>query len=212
MTTLIVGASASGQSTFLEICRALAKNVGLVEPDVVFTSQDRAWAEAIQFANEQGRELLRRADWGALLEAGTVVGSGADVRLDLPADFERIAKGIAVTHSSGNVRPLSRAEWGALTPVEGSPRYFLLEEDKLRFWPYLATGDSVSVNYISANWCSSGAQLATDADTVVFDAGLFTLGLIVRWRRQKGMDYADFEAEYEAALADFAQFDDRARF
>ena len=51
-----------------------------------------------------------------------------------------------------------------------------------------------------------------DTDTVLVDEGLFIKGLIVRWRRQKQMDVADYEAEYEAAMSDFARFNDRTRF
>ena len=49
-------------------------------------------------------------------------------------------------------------------------------------------------------------------DSPLVDEDLFAKALIVRWRRQKGMSFADEEAEYEAALQDFARFNDRSRF
>ena len=55
------------------------------------------------------------------------------------------------------------------------------------------------------------AAWALDDETSLIDENLFAKGLIVRWRRQKGMEYADHEAEYEAALMDIARFNDRSR-
>jgi len=123
-----------------------------------------------------------------------------------------LVKGIAVKGSGGVARPLTRAEWASLTPTEGIPRYFLLEGQTLTLWPYLAVGETVTAITQSKNWCSAGgAAWVADDDTALINEALLLKGLIVRWRRQKGMDYADYEAEFEAALRDFASFDDRSR-
>ena len=93
------------------------------------------------------------------------------------------------------------------------PRYFLLEAETLTLWPYLENGATVTVQYQSLNWCDNGtAAFAADTDSPLVDEDLFAKALIVRWRRQKGMSFADEEAEYEAALQDFARFNDRSRF
>jgi len=197
--------------TLVQLVQDLAKNVGLQVPDVVVTSSNRSMVEALSFANEVGEELSRRVDWSELYSTVTLTGDGTSAPHDLPAAFERVAQGIAVRAAGNTVRALTRMEWGALTATEGDPRYFLLENDAISFWPYLASGATATVGYISSAWCTGGSAFAADTDTVVFPDDLFSLGLIVRWRRQKGMDYADYEAEYEAALADFARFDDGAR-
>ncbi len=197
--------------SLLTISAALAKNVGMAEPDVVVLSSIRQWNEALQFANETGEELARRVDWGVLQNTTTLTGTGAAVAHALPSDFSRLNQGVAVTVGTGIVRPLTRAEWSNLTPVEGTPRYFLLEQNTIQLWPFLANAATATAQYQSTNWCSAGATFMSDTDTSLIDEKLFTKGLIVRWRRQKGMDVADYEAEYEAALADFARFDDRSR-
>jgi hypothetical protein len=197
--------------TLLTIAAGLAKNVGLNVPDAVISSPDRQWVEAAQFANETGEELARRVDWGQLQSTATLTGTGAAVAHALPSDFSRMNAGIAITASGAIVRPLTRAEWSNLTPVEGVPRYFLLEGNTVQLWPYLANAATASVQYQSKNWCSAGAEFVADTDTVLVDESLFVKGLVVRWRRQKQMDYADMEAEYEAALADLARFNDRSR-
>lgn len=198
--------------SLLTMAQALAKNVGLAVPSAVVTSSDRAMVEVLQFANETGEELARRVDWGVLNEVTTLTGDSTFKTFDLPAGFGRLPRGIAVKAGDSIVRPLSRAEWNLLSGVEGTPRYFLLEGNDITLWPYLATDETATVNYQTLYWCDNGtAAFAADDDESLIDEDLFLKALIVRWRRQKGMDYADFEAEYEGALRDYAAFDDRGR-
>lgn len=198
--------------TLLTIAEGLAKNVGLAIPTTVITSGLREWEEAVSMANSAGEELARRVDWGELQTTQTLTGDGTNLTFDLGAYFSRITKGTAVLASSAIVRPLTRPEWGILTPAEGVPRYFLLEGNDVTLWPYLANTETATVSTQSKAWCSNGTALwDADTDTSLIDEDLFLKCLIVRWRRQKGMDYADYEAEYEAALQNFASFDDRSR-
>ena len=198
--------------TLLTIAQGLARNVGMQVPTSVTANTAREWQEALQFANETGEELARRVDWGTLQRTATLIGDGTDKIHTLPAGFSRLNRGVAV-RAGGIVRPLSRAEWNALTPVVGAPRYFLLEGDSITFWPYLADAATATVEYQTKNWTLAGNAFFIDDDgEPLFSEDLFLKGLIARWRRQKGMPYQDEEAEYEASLADFAGFDDAGRF
>lgn len=198
--------------TLLSITNSLARNVGLEETTQVIGSNRRELEEVVDYCNKVGEELARRVDFGALHEAVTLTGDATNKKFDLGTNFSRISSGIAVTYSTSVVRPLTQAEWASLVPVVGSPRYFLLEGNKLTLWPYLTDGAFVTVQTQSKAWCSNGtAAWSADDETSLIDEALMLKGLIVRWRRQKGMDYADYEAEFEADLADIARFDDRSR-
>lgn len=199
--------------SLLTIAKAVSKEVGLEVPDSVVGSTDRSMVELLEMANSTGGELARRVDWGQLTSSTTLTGDGTDLSHSLPSGFSRIAPGIGVVNAAGGfVRPLTRAEWGSLTMSEGVPRYFLLQEDSLRLFPYLANTITATLYYQTRFWCSNGtAAFAGDDDTSLIDEDLFRMALNVRWRRQKGMEYADHEAEYEAALADLARFNDRSR-
>ena len=197
--------------TLLTACKALAKNVGLAVPDAVVTSTAREWVEALQFANETGEELARRVDWPELRATQTLTGDGTDQTYSLAAAFDHLPESGAVIVGTSILRPLSQAEWQTLTMAEGTPRYYLLEDDQIRLFPYLATSSTATLNYQSNAFCSAGSAFAADDNTLTIDEDLFTKGLIVRWRRQKGMDYADYEAEYEAAIQDLARFSTGAR-
>lgn len=197
--------------TLLSIAAGLAKNVGLAVPDVVISSPYREWAEAVQFANETGEEMARRVDWGVLQESLVITGTGADISHPLGVNFSRLNAGVAIRSGTTAVRPLTRAEWNTLTPAVGAPRYFLLEGNAVRFFPYLANLATVTAEFQTRAWCSAGRTFMADDNTSLISEDLLLKGLIARWRRQKGMPYADEEAEYEASLQDFARFDDRAR-
>ena len=76
----------------------------------------------------------------------------------------------------------------------------------------MATGvKSVASIFRIARSSHGSAAFTVDTQTSLIDEDLFLKGLIVRWRRQKGMSYQDEEGEYEAALQDFARMDDRGR-
>lgn len=198
--------------TLLTAAQALAKNVGMAIPDVVVSSPLREWKEALQFANEAGEEMSRRVDWAELRATTTLTGDGTNQTFTLPSAYDHLAPAAALVSGTTTLRPLTQSEWQTLTAVEGTPRYYLLEGSSVTLWPYLASAATVTVNYQSKNFCSAGSEFAADDDTLVVDEDTFVKALIVRWRRQKGMDYADFEAEYEAALRDVARFSDGARF
>lgn len=198
--------------TLLTVAAALAKNVGLQPPDAVVTSSDREWVEALQFANETGEEMARRVDWPQLRATDTLTGDGTNKTFTLPSDFDHLPVAGALVSGTTILRQLTKAEWQTLTAAEGTPRYYLIEDDEVTLFPYLASAETVTANYQSANFCSNGASFGADSDTLLVDEELFTKGLIVRWRRQKGMDYADYEAEYEADLRDAARFSEGARF
>lgn len=198
--------------TLLTICNKLAENVGLQETTAVISSAKREWVEAVAMSNMVGDELARRVDFGAMRNSATLTGDGTNKTFDLGSDFSRIIPGIGVTYGSGIIRPLTGAEWASLYPVAGSPRYFMLEGRNITLWPYLGDELTVAVRYQSRNWCANNSNTwAADSDESLIDENLMIKGLIVRWRRQKGMDYLDYEAEYEADLADIARFDDRSR-
>lgn len=198
--------------SLLTIYNRLARNVGLAESTQVVSSCKRECIEAVTMSNAVGAELARRVDFGALRKSIVLAGDGFNKVFDLGDDFSRIIDGIGVTFGAGIIRPLTQGEWASLEAVAGSPRYFLLEGRSITLWPFLGVGADASARYQSKNWCSNGSDAwAADSDTSLIDEDLMAKGLIVRWRRQKGMPYEDFEAEYEADLADIARFDDRSR-
>jgi hypothetical protein len=77
----------------------------------------------------------------------------------------------------------------------------------LYIYPQPAAADSASFQYYSTFWCKSSggtkkAAWSVDTDIGILDEGLMTLGLIWRWRRANGIDYAQELDIYERRVAD----------
>ncbi|WP_434286301.1 hypothetical protein [Celeribacter sp. SCSIO 80788] len=200
--------------SLLTIAETVALNCGMQQvPTSVSGSSERRWQEVKDFSEKAAMELVRRVDWGELTREETLTGDGTNKTFDLPPDdYDHLTNGVSVVSGGAVLRGLSQAEWRTLTPVEGDPRYFILQGSKITLWPYLATSETATVSYQSKNWCSAGgSEWAADEDTSLIDEDVLAMATIVRWRRQKGMSYDDFEAEYEAMLSDRATFDDRGR-
>lgn len=200
--------------SLLTIAAGLSKSVGLPVPVSVIGSSERTWIEVADHANAAGQELARRVDWGALNVVTTFIGNAQATPQILPQGTSRITAGNAVMAGGGVsvVRPLTRAEWVGLPAAVGVPRYFLMEGDTISFWPAAEDAEELIVSTQTEYWTGSGqTEFKEDDDFSRIDEGLLLKGLEVRWRRAKGMDYADQEAEYEATLRDLAGFDDRSR-
>lgn len=200
--------------TLLTVANKVALDVGLDQFDIIAANTAREAQEMLSFINAAGVELSRRVDWGSLTYEATITGDGTSAEKTVNAAAMRLTGGVTVKNSSGGiVRPLTRPEWNSLTLSEGTPRYFLLEDTAIQFFPYLASADTCTASYQSKNWTSAGAAAFTsDTQTALFPEDVLALGAIVRWRRQKGMPYQDQEAEYEGALEQYASYDDRGRF
>jgi hypothetical protein len=199
--------------TLLTIAQDVARNTALDVPATASGSTAREIVNVVQFINDTGLELARRVNWGALRASTTITGTGVNANFALPAYYLKLIEGGAVFAGSVAVRGgLSPDEWAALTPIEGTPRFYRLRGSSISFYPFLANAATASVNYQSTAWASNGTdRLQVDAETSLIPEDLLVKGAIWRQRRHVGQDFADQIAEYEAALADYAAYDARDR-
>lgn len=196
----------------IDIAKAVAPSIAIQAPSVVVSSGDPNAVKLLQMMNETGREIARRADWGALEKTATITGTGANDAFALPADFARLSVGNAVLFSGNPVRGgLSRDEWLSLTHAEGTPRYFRLTGSSISFYPFPASGQAVTVAYQSKNWCTGGESFTADDQEPSIPHELVCRGTIWRWKRSEGQDFSDYLAEYEAMLEQFSMSDQRER-
>lgn len=212
--------------TLLQIASIVAVDVGLAVPTTVSgatDSTDRSMLEMKQVIDLTGEEIARRIDWAILRKSTTIVGLGSPSAFNLPFEYSRITQGNSVTINGVTIRGgLSADEFLSLPATAGTPRFYLIAGatagsfyKTIQFWPTLANGSTVPVIYQSSLWCALttgySATFVSDTDTPLLPDILMIKGAIARWRRQKGMDYADYQSEYEMALQNYALFDDNAR-
>lgn len=199
--------------SLLTIVQDVARNTALDVPPTATGSTAREIINVVQFVNDTGLELARRVNWGALRATTTITGTGVNANFALPAYYLKLIEGGAVLSGGVGLRGgLSPDEWAALTPVEGTPRFYRLRGSTISFYPFLANAATATVNYQSTAWASNGTdRLQLDAETSLIPEDLLVKGAIWRQRRHVGQDFADQIAEYEAALADYATYDARDR-
>lgn len=200
--------------TIIQIIEAVCKNVGLDVPDQAVSNTNREYVELVQFAKEAADEVTRRADWSALRATATITGTGTNDNFALPTGFARLTMGSAVTTGGNPVRGgISQDEWFSLTGIVGTPRYFRINgTSSVSFYPYPSLAATVSISYLTKNWCSNGtASWMADSETPLVPDELVTKGTIWRFKRKSGQDYSDYLAEFEATLTDLAGTDMRER-
>lgn len=165
------------------------------------------------FLSDTVRELTSRYDWKQLSGSQTITGTGAESYV-LNNDFLRLASGDNnVYENSPNRRPcVPIAQDGDWTEIKqmgwaGIQRFYRLNNGNIDFYRPLSAGNIVTVAYVSENWKQDkvgntpGSAWTAETDVSLLPGYLLQLGVIWRFRRNKGLQYADRKVEYETELA-----------
>jgi len=187
-----------------------ALECGLTAPGSWLSTSDPTATEVVAFLRAVVRDLLDRHDWTGASTTATLTAVGETSSWTLPAGFSRLQRGAnAVYEISPNRRPMialnNDGDWNELQAwsFAGAQRYYRKTATALEFYRPLPNGATAKITYVNRNWITGGTSTWTTeaTDTAIFPEGLLRFGVIYRWRRQKGMRFADEQAEYEAILA-----------
>ena len=208
-TTGTFSQSVDTNLTALELVNAATPDMGIQVFTKLVGNSDRTAIEVLQFMTDACEEITRRVDWGNMLAEVELTGTGTWTDFTLPLDFWRLIVGGAIMFNGKTVRGgLSDSEWNELAPVEGTPRYYHLRGSTLSFYPYLAASEKIKIRYVSKSFTVAGQdKIIADDDRMLFPHRLLSKCLIYRWRRHIGQDYEDYQAEFEAMLETYAEFD-----
>lgn len=171
-------------------------------------SGDDAANTMVDYAQEAGEEIARRVDWRQMLASGTATATPYTI----PSDFQRFTPGGGMRTALGVfLRPvLNSSEWALVKSAPPSQPFYFLKGTTAEFSP-TSIVPGVVFDYVTANFVQSGASKlpawASDSDTSLFPERLLTLGVVWRYKRQKGLVFEDELAEFEAALGAEAKAD-----
>lgn len=185
---------------------------GVTAPTSIVGSTDPNAPLFLRLAQQEGRELARRHDWQRIKVDYTFASLAAEAQTALPSDYERLLPQPELWNRSLALRyagPTSDLDWGRLKGLNVSaatPGYWRLFGDLLAITPAPAAGNTLSLPYVSKNWVAGSKSAFTlDTDTVLIPERLMTLGIVWRWKKSKGFDYAEdmstYEREVERACA-----------
>jgi len=156
----------------------------------------------VELANLAGQEIANRGDWNRLITSSVI-----DVEpYPLPVAYDRLVGGgtiFSATH--GFIRPVTnKAAWRILIDGPSVTPFYFIEQNAVHF-SILGSGINNDLDYFSKNYVTHTVGVPTntftlDDDSVIFPERLLTLNMIWRWKRQKGLQYSDELAEFEAAF------------
>lgn len=173
----------------------------------VFASSMQVAAEMADLSNEVAAEIVAYHPWRRLTKVATLDGAQGE-SYDLPADYDRMA---------GDIDDPSTWFWGysAFNDVNEYLQFktggFLLAGNggwiilggKLEFYPAPSSGASfpyISNAYAQDEDGAPKSEFTADNDTFVLPDRLLTLGLVWRWKAQKGLEYSEDLATFQTAL------------
>lgn len=207
-------------ATLLSITTAAVDELGnIARPSAVFTSSDRTVQRMVALSNREGKDIVASAQWTILQRLYTFATVNGTQEYALPSDYSRLLITTEWNRSAATplIGPLSPEQWQAIesggvsavpfggnyrimrSAVSGNSRMF-------RITPTPTSAQTLGFEYISTNWCASSggtaqSAWAADTDVTIVDPDLMTLGLIVRFKRAIGLDYASEADEYSNMLA-----------
>lgn len=210
--------------SLLTIVQDAARGIGLSVPSTVIGNNDDNVARLLRFVTQDGQELVDGFDWTVLQKERSFPALAQQTQTSaVPADFKRF-----IDHTFYN-RTRKREVVGPLTPQEWQQQVsltatvvvdaFRIRGSDILIVPNPQAGDSMAFEYISRNWIDTATAdgtadaetFANNADAVVLDEGLLTLGAIWRYKASKGLDYAEEFRAYEIKKARLQGDDGGAR-
>ena len=202
--------------SLLTIVQNACAELSLVQPTAVVGSTDRQVQQLLGLANRAGNMLADRYPWQALREEFTFLTLNQATQMALvPTDFDRWVPNSFFNRSTRRpmTGPITAVEWQWIQAQPVFSTAYLMWNERggnFNIAPNPPAGQTIAGEYISNNWCKSNASVPqsaflADTDTAYLDEDLLTLGLIWRFLRRKGMDYAeelsDYEREVEIKMA-----------
>lgn len=189
-------------------------------PAAVFSSQEQLSRELADLSTEVAIEIAESTDWRAITKTAAFVGNGTQDFFPIPSDYDRM------TINNG-IRDQKNWFWGYF-PFDDINQFLMMKEngfsllspggwiiynEGFNFVP-APTGTAqfpyVSKDIVRDEDGVAKSEFTADSDSFILSERLLTLGLIWRWKSQKGLEYGEDLAIYEKALS-HEQFKDRGQ-
>lgn len=192
--------------SLLQIVTDACALVGLNTPTAVVSSTDDTIRQMVTFAQYEGDELSRIAKWRQQKVAASFTGDGTTTTWALPADFDRFTTEARreSTVLLGLDGPVSDDEFLDADARNFNPTipYWRLFGNNIETVPAVANAQLIRFEYISSYWVTDSGgtpkvRFTADTDLSLLPDRLIVLGIVWRWKRAKGLDYAEEYRTYQ---------------
>lgn len=202
--------------SLLTMIQGAARTCGLPPPTAVVSSTDTQVLRLLQVAQTEGRFLSRRHDWKDIVKEQTFTSVAAELQGALSSlitnnDYRKMVNRTAWNRTTQDRLggPLGPVDWQTLQASSVAGPYYNMRvwRKNLYLTPAPSAGDTIAFEYVSKNWCQSSggteqAAWAADDDTGILDEELMEQGVVWRYLRATGLDYAEEFRTYEYMVAD----------
>lgn len=199
--------------SLLTICEAAADRIGLERPTQIIGSGVAQARALLAAAQQEGKALARRHDWQRLIKEQTFTATATEEQSGvIPTDFERMIPGSFWNRSQDRrvAGPLSPQRWQLLKSglIVMPWDSYRIRGNSFLMNPTPTAGDSMAFEYVSTYWCTTSGGTAptqaawvNDSDEGILDEELLTLGVVWRFKKARGLEYAEDLQEYELQVA-----------
>jgi hypothetical protein len=189
-----------------------ADRLGVVRPTSVIGSADQQVRQLLALAQQEGKELARRHPWQAIVKEKTFTATATETQSSvIPSDFDRFLPDTFFNRTLNRKveGPMNAQEWQDYKASVSTVLFdaFRMRGDAMLLAPTPNAGDSYAYEYVSKWWCTTSggttptlAAWVSDSDEGVLPEELMTLGVVWRFLRAKGLDYAEAFRSYEMML------------
>ena len=202
--------------SLLTIVQYVAGRTNVPVPATVYGNTDPLIVQMMRLLEEEGNDLARRHPWQGITFEATHTSLAAEDQGALATiatnGYRDIKNGTFWdrTNKLPILGPLSDQEWQTFKGMATTgPRYwFRIRGGKLLINPVPAAGYTWAFEYISKNWIlgvdgtSYRQYFLLDTDTILIPEDLVLMGLRWRWKKEKGLDYAEDYETYERQVKD----------
>ncbi len=196
--------------SLLFIIQDATRRLGLPMPTAAYTSSDPQLIQLCQLAQQESNELIKRHDWERLTKEHTFTSSATPEQGGMVSDYSRMVPETFynITQRRPVYGPISAQEWQfsqSVTATSAATESWRLRENTFLITPTPNGTDQYRYEYVSyAAWTENGNLHAyPQGDSYTFNLGdeeLITLGVVWRFLRAKGFDYAEAYRSYELAV------------
>lgn len=187
--------------SLLTLIQRAATLSGLAVPTNVLGGMDKTATLMSALAQIDAEDLAGKYDWPNLTkERSFTTVAAVDQTGALPSDFARFASRTDdrgqlydVARREGIAGPASEDQWRSIVDgLQGWAVTFRIFGGLLQMAPAPPVGRVMRFAYVSSDlWGSGKPRPTSDADVCAIPENLISLGVVWRWKQNRGFEYAE---------------------
>lgn len=192
--------------TLLQLVQHFCRRTNITVPTIVIDTTDAQISQVMALLEEEGNDLSGRGSWQTLTQEAvhttTATESQGEI-CDIADNGFRYIKNDTIWDRTENlpVLVMDGPDWQAEKGfAETSPRYLArIRGGELLVTPTPVAGNTWAFEYVTWNWINKKDKqyFTNDNDRPDLPISILLAGLRWRWKKEKGMEYAEDFRTYE---------------